>query len=151
MSYVIIVKHFLFHFPGSGILLFIFHANFMTEITARLCGPCSVHAVILNDKFQLPIFLVRLKAWQFLLCHYTYALFLFFKLKKKGWCIWPGLGCVHPNMMATHWRGVSEYAFVSGTLLVLLVIGRVMNEWVRYLIHQIREVIRIKMFLWNTT
>ncbi|XP_060785608.1 M-phase phosphoprotein 8 isoform X2 [Neoarius graeffei] len=47
------------HAPGegSGILLFIFHANFMTEITARLCGPCSVHAVILNDKFQLPIFL----------------------------------------------------------------------------------------------
>ncbi|GAA6094652.1 M-phase phosphoprotein 8 isoform X5 [Tachysurus ichikawai] len=47
------------HTPGegSGILLFIFHANFMTEITARLCGPCSVHAVILNDKFQLPIFL----------------------------------------------------------------------------------------------
>ncbi|KAG9271344.1 M-phase phosphoprotein 8 isoform X4 [Astyanax mexicanus] len=42
---------------GSGILLFIFHANFMSEITARLCGPCSVHAVILNDKFQLPIFL----------------------------------------------------------------------------------------------
>ncbi|TSV41621.1 M-phase phosphoprotein 8 [Bagarius yarrelli] len=47
------------HTPGegSGILLFIFHANFMTEITARLCGPCSVHAVVLNDKFQLPIFL----------------------------------------------------------------------------------------------
>ncbi|XP_076857949.1 LOW QUALITY PROTEIN: M-phase phosphoprotein 8 [Brachyhypopomus gauderio] len=42
---------------GSGMLLFIFHANFMSEITARLCGPCSVHAVILNDKFQLPIFL----------------------------------------------------------------------------------------------
>ncbi|XP_035378906.1 M-phase phosphoprotein 8 isoform X1 [Electrophorus electricus] len=42
---------------GSGVLLFIFHANFMSEITARLCGPCSVHAVILNDKFQLPIFL----------------------------------------------------------------------------------------------
>ncbi|XP_034043160.1 M-phase phosphoprotein 8 [Thalassophryne amazonica] len=42
---------------GSGILLFIFHANFMNEITARLCGPCCVHAVILNDKFQLPIFL----------------------------------------------------------------------------------------------
>ncbi|XP_070831609.1 M-phase phosphoprotein 8 isoform X2 [Chaetodon trifascialis] len=42
---------------GSGILLFIFHANFMNEITARLCGPCSVHAVVLNDKFQLPIFL----------------------------------------------------------------------------------------------
>uniref|UniRef100_A0AAY4DTV2 Chromo domain-containing protein n=1 Tax=Denticeps clupeoides TaxID=299321 RepID=A0AAY4DTV2_9TELE len=42
---------------GSGILLFIFHANFLTEITARLYGPCSVHAVILNDNFQLPIFL----------------------------------------------------------------------------------------------
>ncbi|XP_073701697.1 M-phase phosphoprotein 8 [Garra rufa] len=47
------------HAPGegSGILLFIFHANFLNEITARLCGPCSVHAVVLNDKFQLPIFL----------------------------------------------------------------------------------------------
>lgn len=44
--------------PGSGILLFIFHANFLNEISARLCGPCSVHAVVLNDKFQLPIFLV---------------------------------------------------------------------------------------------
>lgn len=43
---------------GSGIILFIFHANFMNEITARLYGPCSVHAVVLNDKFQLPIFLV---------------------------------------------------------------------------------------------
>ncbi|KAG9330403.1 hypothetical protein JZ751_025524 [Albula glossodonta] len=43
----------------SGILLFVFHANFLSEITARLCGPCSVHAVVLNDKFQLPIFLVR--------------------------------------------------------------------------------------------
>ncbi|XP_033843484.1 M-phase phosphoprotein 8 isoform X3 [Periophthalmus magnuspinnatus] len=42
---------------GSGILLFIFHANFQNEITARLCGPCAVHAVVLNDKFQLPIFL----------------------------------------------------------------------------------------------
>ncbi|XP_070694002.1 M-phase phosphoprotein 8 [Pempheris klunzingeri] len=42
---------------GSGILLFIFHANFLNEIAARLCGPCSVHAVVLNDKFQLPIFL----------------------------------------------------------------------------------------------
>ncbi|XP_067084214.1 M-phase phosphoprotein 8 isoform X1 [Osmerus mordax] len=42
---------------GSGILLFIFHANFLSEISARLCGPCSVHAVVLNDKFQLPIFL----------------------------------------------------------------------------------------------
>lgn len=43
---------------GTGIILFIFHANFMNEITARLYGPCSVHAVVLNDKFQLPIFLV---------------------------------------------------------------------------------------------
>ncbi|XP_030198799.1 M-phase phosphoprotein 8 isoform X3 [Gadus morhua] len=42
---------------GSGVLLFIFHANFLSDITARLCGPCSVHAVVLNDKFQLPIFL----------------------------------------------------------------------------------------------
>ncbi|KAG7467259.1 hypothetical protein MATL_G00151420 [Megalops atlanticus] len=42
---------------GTGILLFIFHANFLSEVTARLCGPCSVHAVVLNDKFQLPIFL----------------------------------------------------------------------------------------------
>ncbi|XP_053295359.1 M-phase phosphoprotein 8 isoform X4 [Pleuronectes platessa] len=42
---------------GSGILLFIFHGNFLNEITARLCGPCSVHAVVLNDKFQLPIFM----------------------------------------------------------------------------------------------
>ncbi|XP_042351216.1 M-phase phosphoprotein 8 [Plectropomus leopardus] len=42
---------------GSGIILFIFHANFLNGITARLCGPCSVHAVVLNDKFQLPIFL----------------------------------------------------------------------------------------------
>ncbi|XP_056145395.1 M-phase phosphoprotein 8 [Lampris incognitus] len=42
---------------ASGILLFVFHANFLSEISARLCGPCSVHAVILNDKFQLPIFL----------------------------------------------------------------------------------------------
>lgn len=46
---------------GSGILLFVFHANFLNEITARLCGPCSVHAVVLNDKFQLPIFLVGSK------------------------------------------------------------------------------------------
>ncbi|KAJ0070642.1 hypothetical protein NL108_017142 [Boleophthalmus pectinirostris] len=30
---------------GAGILLFIFHANFQNEITARLCGPCAVHAV----------------------------------------------------------------------------------------------------------
>ncbi|KAM5288397.1 M-phase phosphoprotein 8 [Ctenodactylus gundi] len=43
---------------GSGILLFIFHANFLgKEVIARLCGPCSVQAVVLNDKFQLPIFL----------------------------------------------------------------------------------------------
>ncbi|KAJ8246737.1 hypothetical protein GJAV_G00254820 [Gymnothorax javanicus] len=47
------------HCPAeaSGILLFVFHANFLSEITARLCGPCSVHAVVLNDKFQMPIFL----------------------------------------------------------------------------------------------
>ncbi|KAG7256019.1 hypothetical protein CRUP_008897 [Coryphaenoides rupestris] len=38
---------------GSGALLFIFHANFLSEITARLCGPCSVQAVMLNDNFQL--------------------------------------------------------------------------------------------------
>ena len=45
---------------GSGILLFIFHANFLgKEVIARLCGPCSVQAVVLNDKFQLPVFLVR--------------------------------------------------------------------------------------------
>nr|XP_056714650.1 M-phase phosphoprotein 8 [Euleptes europaea] len=43
---------------GSGILLFIFHANFFgKEVAARLCGPCSVLAVVLNDKFQLPVFL----------------------------------------------------------------------------------------------
>ncbi|EHB03070.1 M-phase phosphoprotein 8, partial [Heterocephalus glaber] len=43
---------------GSGILLFIFHANFFgKEVIARLCGPCSVLAVVLNDKFQLPVFL----------------------------------------------------------------------------------------------
>ncbi|XP_051842572.1 M-phase phosphoprotein 8 isoform X2 [Antechinus flavipes] len=43
---------------GSGILLFIFHANFFgKEVIARLCGPCSVQAVVLNDKFQLPVFL----------------------------------------------------------------------------------------------
>ncbi|XP_048349294.1 M-phase phosphoprotein 8 isoform X2 [Sphaerodactylus townsendi] len=43
---------------GSGILLFIFHANFFgKDIVARLCGPCSVQAVVLNDKFQLPVFL----------------------------------------------------------------------------------------------
>uniref|UniRef100_A0A673HSJ7 M-phase phosphoprotein 8-like n=1 Tax=Sinocyclocheilus rhinocerous TaxID=307959 RepID=A0A673HSJ7_9TELE len=54
---------------GSGILLFIFHANFLNEITARLCGPCSVHAVVLNDKFQLPIFLVKL-----LICAYRVQL-----------------------------------------------------------------------------
>lgn len=45
-------------FSGSGILLFIFHANFLgKEVIARLCGPCSVQAVVLNDKFQLPVFL----------------------------------------------------------------------------------------------
>ncbi|KAK2533006.1 M-phase phosphoprotein 8 isoform X1 [Columba livia] len=43
---------------GSGILLFIFHANFLGKnVIARLCGPCSVQAVVLNDKFQLPVFL----------------------------------------------------------------------------------------------
>ncbi|NXX43903.1 MPP8 phase, partial [Tricholaema leucomelas] len=43
---------------GSGILLFIFHANFLgKEVVARLRGPCSVQAVVLNDKFQLPLFL----------------------------------------------------------------------------------------------
>uniref|UniRef100_A0A8D0CA49 M-phase phosphoprotein 8 n=1 Tax=Salvator merianae TaxID=96440 RepID=A0A8D0CA49_SALMN len=43
---------------GSGILLFIFHANFFgKDVVARLCGPCSVQAVILNEKFQLPVFL----------------------------------------------------------------------------------------------
>ncbi|KAM9189954.1 M-phase phosphoprotein 8 isoform 5-T5 [Dugong dugon] len=43
---------------GSGILLFIFHANFLgKEVIARLCGPCSVQAVVLNDRFQLPVFL----------------------------------------------------------------------------------------------
>ncbi|XP_074938875.1 M-phase phosphoprotein 8 [Phalacrocorax aristotelis] len=43
---------------GSGILLFVFHANFFgKEVIARLCGPCSVQAVVLNDKFQLPVFL----------------------------------------------------------------------------------------------
>ncbi|XP_054020626.1 M-phase phosphoprotein 8 isoform X1 [Dryobates pubescens] len=43
---------------GSGILLFIFHANFHgKDVIARLCGPCSVQAVVLNDKFQLPVFL----------------------------------------------------------------------------------------------
>ncbi|XP_035759662.1 M-phase phosphoprotein 8 isoform X3 [Egretta garzetta] len=43
---------------GSGILLFVFHANFFgKEVVARLCGPCSVQAVVLNDKFQLPVFL----------------------------------------------------------------------------------------------
>uniref|UniRef100_A0A803T4K2 M-phase phosphoprotein 8 n=1 Tax=Anolis carolinensis TaxID=28377 RepID=A0A803T4K2_ANOCA len=45
---------------GSGILLFIFHANFFgKEVVARLCGPCSVQAVVLNDNFQLPVFLPR--------------------------------------------------------------------------------------------
>ncbi|XP_061782088.1 M-phase phosphoprotein 8 isoform X2 [Nerophis lumbriciformis] len=42
---------------GTGVLLFIFHANFLSEVSARLGGPCSVHAVVLNDKFQLPVFL----------------------------------------------------------------------------------------------
>ncbi|XP_059820223.1 M-phase phosphoprotein 8 [Hypanus sabinus] len=44
---------------GTGILLFIFHANFFSHdhIVAKLCGSCSVQAVILNDKFQLPVFL----------------------------------------------------------------------------------------------
>uniref|UniRef100_A0A8C5SYZ6 M-phase phosphoprotein 8 n=2 Tax=Malurus TaxID=55806 RepID=A0A8C5SYZ6_9PASS len=43
---------------GSGILLFVFHSNFFgKEVVARLCGPCSVQAVVLNDKFQLPVFL----------------------------------------------------------------------------------------------
>uniref|UniRef100_UPI00398F11B5 M-phase phosphoprotein 8 isoform X2 n=1 Tax=Pristiophorus japonicus TaxID=55135 RepID=UPI00398F11B5 len=44
---------------GTGILLFIFHANFFSHdhIVAKLCGSCSVQAVVLNDKFQLPVFL----------------------------------------------------------------------------------------------
>ncbi|XP_033002170.1 M-phase phosphoprotein 8 isoform X2 [Lacerta agilis] len=43
---------------GSGILLFIFHANFFGKlVVARLCGPCGVQAVVLNDKFQFPVFL----------------------------------------------------------------------------------------------
>ncbi|KFV50632.1 M-phase phosphoprotein 8, partial [Tyto alba] len=43
---------------GSGVLLFVFHSNFFgKEVVARLCGPCSVQAVVLNDKFQLPVFL----------------------------------------------------------------------------------------------
>ncbi|KAM4795459.1 M-phase phosphoprotein 8 isoform 2-T2 [Rhinophrynus dorsalis] len=48
-----------FNIPeGSGILLFVFHANFFgKEVVVRLCGPCSVQAVVLNDKFQLPVFL----------------------------------------------------------------------------------------------
>ncbi|NWI18988.1 MPP8 phase, partial [Crypturellus soui] len=42
----------------SGVLLFVFHSNFFgREVVARLCGPCSVQAVVLNDKFQLPVFL----------------------------------------------------------------------------------------------
>ncbi|XP_077340116.1 M-phase phosphoprotein 8 [Lithobates pipiens] len=42
----------------SGILLFVFHANFFgKEVVVRLSGPCSVQAVVLNDKFQLPVFL----------------------------------------------------------------------------------------------
>jgi len=43
------------------VLLFLFHASFLGEMSARLCGPCSVHAVVLNDKFQLPLFLVGSK------------------------------------------------------------------------------------------
>ncbi|OCT93181.1 M-phase phosphoprotein 8 isoform X2 [Xenopus laevis] len=43
---------------GSGILLFVFHANYFgKEVVVRLCGPCGVQAVVLNDKFQLPVFL----------------------------------------------------------------------------------------------
>ncbi|XP_054644000.1 M-phase phosphoprotein 8 isoform X3 [Dunckerocampus dactyliophorus] len=42
---------------ATGIVLFIFHANFLSEVTVRLGGPCSVHAVVLNERFQLPIFL----------------------------------------------------------------------------------------------
>lgn len=65
--------------PGSGILLFIFHANFLNEITARLCGPCAVHAVVLNEKFQLPIFLVKslIIVWfihLIYLCHINHVL-----------------------------------------------------------------------------
>ncbi|KAM9319302.1 M-phase phosphoprotein 8 [Gastrophryne carolinensis] len=42
----------------SGVLLFVFHANFFgKEVVVRLCGSCSVQAVVLNDKFQLPVFL----------------------------------------------------------------------------------------------
>ncbi|KAM5179841.1 M-phase phosphoprotein 8 [Mantella aurantiaca] len=42
----------------SGILVFVFHANFFgKEVVVRLSGPCSVQAVVLNDKFQLPVFL----------------------------------------------------------------------------------------------
>ncbi|XP_060090812.1 M-phase phosphoprotein 8 isoform X2 [Heteronotia binoei] len=53
---------------GSGILLFIFHANFFgKDVVARLCGPCSVQAVILNDIFQLPVFLPRRP------CHSTWT------------------------------------------------------------------------------
>ncbi|XP_078258584.1 M-phase phosphoprotein 8 isoform X2 [Rhinoraja longicauda] len=56
---------------GTGILLFIFHANFFSHdhIVAKLCGSCSVQAVILNDKFQLPVFLVKL-----LICAYRVQL-----------------------------------------------------------------------------
>uniref|UniRef100_A0A8C7X7L5 M-phase phosphoprotein 8 n=1 Tax=Oryzias sinensis TaxID=183150 RepID=A0A8C7X7L5_9TELE len=53
---------------SSGILLFIFHANFLNEITARLCGPCSVHAVVLNDKFQLVAIYV---------CHFIHFIYSF--------------------------------------------------------------------------
>eukprot|EP00079_Xenopus_tropicalis_P033456 XP_017947227.1 PREDICTED: M-phase phosphoprotein 8 isoform X3 [Xenopus tropicalis] len=55
---------------GSGILLFVFHANYFgKEVVVRLCGPCSVQAVVLNDKFQLPVFLVKL-----LICAYRVQL-----------------------------------------------------------------------------
>ncbi|KAJ1113745.1 hypothetical protein NDU88_001987 [Pleurodeles waltl] len=51
---------------GSGILLFVFHANFFgKDVVARLCGPCSVQAVVLNDKFQLPVFLDSLFIYSF--------------------------------------------------------------------------------------
>lgn len=51
---------------GSGILLFVFHANFFgKDVVARLCGPCSVQAVVLNDKFQLPVFLDSLFVYSF--------------------------------------------------------------------------------------
>ncbi|XP_039599925.1 M-phase phosphoprotein 8 isoform X2 [Polypterus senegalus] len=64
---------------GSGTLLFILHANFFngTEIAARLCGPCSVQAVILNDKFQLPVFLGQVGKYKNILflkdSHFIYS------------------------------------------------------------------------------